>query len=330
MNADPSPAIDPRTVRTAIELATRAPSVHNSQPWRWLVGRHTVHLYADPHRWLPATDADGRDLVISCGAALHHLRIALAAAGLSAEVRRLPQPGVGEHLAAVVLRRGAAADADLGLAKAIAARRTDRRRYSSWPVPPVFVEELVARAAGQGAVLRPVPAGGPRDTLLAAIAQADELQQRVPGYRIETALWSGHAVDDSGIPAANLLADPIGTGAGTARRFRPGTLDQAMVADEDGALLLVLGTASDDPLSQLRAGEAASAVLLHITELGLAGCPLSQPLEVGETRAVVRERVLGGTLSPQLVLRIGWAPPGNPLPATPRRPVDETIERLVR
>ena len=73
-------AVDRRTVRAAIELASRAPSVHNSQPWRWMVGPHSVHLYADLRRWLPATDADGRDLVVSCGAALHHLRVALAAA----------------------------------------------------------------------------------------------------------------------------------------------------------------------------------------------------------------------------------------------------------
>jgi hypothetical protein len=94
----------------------------------------------------------------------------------------------------------------------------------------------------------------------------------------------------------------------------------------DGATLLVLGTASDDVLSWLRAGEATSAVLLHATTAGLASSPLSQPLEVGGTRAVLRDDVLGGTLSPQMVLRVGW-PSGAAKGSqrTPRRPVEETI-----
>jgi len=321
----PAP-LDQRTMRAAIELASHAPSVHNTQPWRWVTGPHSVHLYADLRRWLPTTDADGRDLVVSCGAALHHLRIALAAAGLTAQVHRLPNPDEQDHLAALELRPSAAAEADFDLAKAIPTRRTDRRRYSDWDVPHGFVEELMARAAEQGAVLRPVTSV--RARLLEAIREADHIQEDTPGYRTETVLWSSGAVDGAGIPSGNLLADPIGTGGGTARRFSAGTLDPDAGAAEDGALLLVIGTASDDTLSRLRAGEAASAVLLHAAALGLATCPLSQPLEVGSTRAVVRDEVLGGTLSPQLVLRVGWAPAGPALPTPPRRPVDETIERM--
>jgi nitroreductase len=322
-------AVDRRTVRAAIELACRAPSVHNSQPWRWVVGPRSVHLYADLRRWLPTTDADGRDMALSCGAALHHLRLALAAAGLEAEVHRLPNPDQGDHLAAVTLRTASDGGGDLGLATAIPERRTDRRRFGGWDVPTAFVDELAARAAEQGAVLRAVPDGHPRRVLLDAIREAARTQEQDPRYRTETTAWTGLAVDGIGIPPRNLLRDPASGGA-TARRLTPGSLPQGPGGDdgEDGALLLVIGTASDDTLSQLRAGEAASAVLLHATRLGLATCPLSQPLEVGQTRRTIRDRVLGGTLSPQLVVRVGWAPTGPPPPATPRRPVDESIERM--
>jgi hypothetical protein len=197
-------------------------------------------------------------------------------------------------------------------------------------VPDGFVAELVRCAADQGAVLRAVTSSHLRKVLLSAIREAEQVQENTPGYRMETALWSGGTADGTGIPPANLLRDPEGTGAGTARRFSPGTVDQARTPNADGALLLVLGTASDDTLSRLRAGEAASAVLLHAAVVGLATCPLSQPLEVGRTRAVVRDHVLDATLSPQLVLRVGWAPPGPPLPATPRRPVEDTLERMPR
>ena len=89
-------------------------------------------------------------------------------------------------------------------------------------------------------------------------------------------------------------------------------------------MLAVLGTASDDTLSQLRAGEALSSVLLTATTLGLASCPLSQPLEIGSTRLMLRDIVLEGTLSPQLVLRLGWPPVKRSLPATPRRSSADT------
>jgi nitroreductase len=317
--------VDHRTVLSALELAVHAPSVHNSQPWRFVLGPSTVHLYGDLARWLPATDADGRDLVLSCGIVLHHLRIALAAAGIRASVHRVPNPDEPEHLAAVELLPGSPPEADFGLANAIVQRRTDRRRFTDWGIPKGFLRELAVRAAEQGALLRCVSGPRERSLLLAAIRDAAAEQETRIAYRTETAVWSGRVADDTGVPAGNLLRDPPATG--TARRFAQGLLEQAEGGTDDGAALVVLGTASDDPLSQLRGGEAASAVLLHATELGLATCPLSQPLEVAATRITIRDAVLGGTLCPQLLLRIGWAPPGPALRATPRRPIEQAIER---
>jgi nitroreductase len=315
--------VDHATVRNALALACSAPSVHNTQPWQWRIGDRSVHLYADLRRWLPATDAEGRDLVVSCGAVLHHARVALAAAGLRTTLRRQPNPDEPDHLAALTLTGSPPADADLALAAAITRRRTDRRRFSSWEVPDRMFTELVARATEQGAVLTDISGDGTR--LLASIAEAARVQEATPAYHHETALWSGRSVGVDGIPAPNLLLD---TPAGTpARRFAAGTIEQIDGDEPDGARLAALGTSSDDLLSQLRAGEALSAVMLHATTLGLATCTLSQPLEVEATRAALRDDVLHGAMSPHLVLRIGWAP-GVPLPPTPRRPIAEVLTPL--
>lgn len=319
--------IDRRTVRSALELAIRAPSVHNSQPWRWQLGDHSVHLYADRERWLPATDPDGRDLVISCGAALHHLQVALAASGIGVRVRRLPNPGEPDHLAALELRDRMPTQADLRLAAAIPRRRTDRRRFGPWPVPEVFVEELADRAAALGATLRAVTEPELRSYLIGAIHQAEQVQNRTPGYRFETALWSAQQAADDGVPAANLLTRGSVSVADPARRFGDGLVDQADT-EHDHALLMVLGSATDDLRSQLRAGEALSAVLLHATDLQLATCPLSQPLEVAPIREALRDRVFSGTTNPQLILRVGWAMRGAELPPTPRRPLSTQTARL--
>jgi nitroreductase len=321
--------VDQRTVRSALALAAAAPSVHNSQPWRWVIGPHTVHLHADLDRWLPDTDADGRDMIVSCGAALHHARVALSAAGLASSVHRMPNRDEPDHLATVALHPRPADDTDLTLAAAILRRRTDRRRFTDWEVPAAFVDELSARAAEQGALLRPVTAARSRGRLIEAI-QAAEAKESNVAYLAERAIWTGRNTDVEGIPAANLLRDAVASGGGTASQFSDGLIEHPSDGAPDGALLTVLATASDDPLSQLRAGEALSAVLLHATELGLATCPLSRPLEVDASRRAVQDEVLEGTAAPQLVLRVGWAPLGSPLRPTPRRPLDDMIKQLVR
>src|SRR5690349_14667268 len=144
------------TVRAALAVATRAPSVHNTQPWLFEVGPHSVHLYADPSRQLPATDPQGRDLLLSCGAALHHLRVGFAALGWRATVHRLPNPDAPEHLASIELARHDITVEDVRLAGAAVSRRTDRRRFSQVGVSFDLLHLLSGRAAGEGIVFRPV------------------------------------------------------------------------------------------------------------------------------------------------------------------------------
>lgn len=322
---------DDETVRSVIALAVRAPSIHNSQPWRWVTGHESVHLFADLDRQLAATDPDGRDLLVSCGAALHHLRVACAAAGWGTTVHRLPNPAEPTHLAAVECFPRTATDEDIALAAAISRRRTDRRRFSSWHVPVDLLHLLTERAASQGAILAPATDPHDRFQLASAIAEAARQQEANPEYASELAGWTGSSfAATDGVPSANTPARQTRHGDTTMRAFPRGTLAQAPETwEEDSGELLVLGTSSDDRMSQLHAGEATSAVLLAATDFQLATCPLSQPLEIGTTRAFLRDRVLDGTAFPQMVLRIGWAPVNNePLPAAPRRALDEVLSRF--
>src|ERR1700751_170529 len=110
---------DAGTTQTALALATRAPSVHNTQPWRWLVGEESLHLYSDPNRQLPKTDPDGRDLILSCGAALNHCVVAFAALGWRAKVTRLPNPADSNYLPAIELSPATPDPLDIALAAAI-------------------------------------------------------------------------------------------------------------------------------------------------------------------------------------------------------------------
>ena len=320
--------LDRETALAALELAVRAPSLHNTQPWRFRVGPGSLELFADPTRRLPATDPDQRDLLVSCGAVLHHLRVALAALGAFATTNRLPDPDRPEHVATLEVTHRPATHTDLEAVAEIMRRRSDRRAYSSRPVADDRLAELARTAAAQGTLLRIVRPGQARSVLVSAIAEANALQCGNPSYVWELARWTGsRAGRGDGVPSA---AVPAATGYGDlpVRRFSATRLHAPEEPEADGAgVLLVLGTSNDDRYARLRAGEALSAVLLAATGMGLATCPLSQPLELPDTRRVVRTAVLDDIMVPQLIVRVGWAPRyPDPFPRTKRRPVADLVD----
>lgn len=317
------------TIRTAIELACRAPSLHNTQPWLLRIGHETIHLYADPGRRLPATDPQGRDMLISCGALLHHLRVAFAALGWATTVHRLPNPDTPDHLAALELRPIETSAAMLRTSGAIERRRTDRRRYASIAPAPELIASLGRHAAAEGAQLRPLAARVSRERLIFACQEATVVQAANVDYVAELRDWSGERVGaHSGVPAANVPRTLACQGDFPARPFWSGDLVQPHEANwrPDEEMLAILGTVEDDRVARLRAGEALSSILLAATEAGLASCPITHPMEVVATREFIHEVLLGRALYPQAVVRIGWPPVGGgALPRTPRRPIEEVV-----
>jgi nitroreductase len=318
---------DVGTVRTVLTMASRAPSVHNSQPWRWRVGDASLHLYSDASRHLPSTDPDGRDMILSCGAALNHCVVALAAIGWQAKVARMPNPAEPSHLAAIELVPHAPDSVDIALAAAIPRRRTDRRHYSSWSVPVGDLALMAARAARNGVTLRPVDAS---DNLNKIVAQSVWRHAADRDYLAELTAWSGRYASVAGVPARNTPV-PDSSAAIPSRLFAGPALAMPPSSSpaEDNAVMLALGTQKDDRLAQLRAGEATSVLLLTATSMGLASCPVTEPLEVAETREAVRSDIFGNSSYPQMLLRVGWAPiNADPLPSTPRRELSDFVEWL--
>ena len=207
---------DVETIRSALTLAVRAPSVHNSQPWQWRVGDHSLHLYANPDLRLPHTDPDARDWMLSCGAALNHCQVAFAALGWQSKVHRFPNPADPNHLAAIELHRYPATEVDVSLAAAIPRRRTDRRHYSSWQVPPREIALMGARAARAGVMLRRVDA---LTNLKRLIAEAAWRHGADYDYLTELSTWSGRYASTAGVPARS-TPEPDPNAALPAQVFR--------------------------------------------------------------------------------------------------------------
>ena len=312
-----------------LALACRAPSVHNTQPWSWRVRENRVDLYADLRRHLVHADPQRRDLMLSCGAALHHFQVAAHALGWSTRVRRVPDPSNERFVASIELGTGRPAPDATEMLAVIRNRRTDRRRLTSWPVPAERLNALCMAGNQWGAQLLPVYDETAKRRLEQLTRRADVLQRSNPAYVTElnnaTVYWA-----DVGVPVAHIPREEhVPSSDALNRRFPNGVLDDPVVdADEPSDGMLIVCTSSDDTLARIRAGEALSAVWLQATRDGMSMVPLSQALEVEETRRALQQEVLDDKALAQIVVRLGWLPLSRrELPATPRRDVaDVRIE----
>ena len=314
-------------VKEAVLLACRAPSVHNSQPWRWVSGGGGLHLYVDRTRWVHNTDHSGRESLISCGAVLDHLRVAMAAAGWQAHIKRFPNPDNIDHLASVEFSPyELVADVDRNRAEAILQRRTDRLPFRCPTFWARFEPALRGSVDGTAAMLD-VLSDEVRSRLAEASQLTETLRRYDASYHAELQWWTSPFALSVGIPPEALASTSEQWRVDVARDF-PARSDTDRRADlsVDGSKILVLSTAGDTRAEVFSCGEALSTVLLECTMAGMATCTLTHLIELDESRDIVR-RLIRERGEPQVLIRVGIAPPIEDLPAaTPRRPLDDVLE----
>jgi nitroreductase len=336
-------------LRRAAVRAALAPSVHNTQPWRLVLRERALEVHADRTRALPVLDPTGRQLVISCGCAVFNARVSLAACGYATVVERPAGTAAGTLLARILVEEPAdpelvraALDEDApahlrdvlpadqahlaSLDPLLELRRTNRRRFADDPVPETLVAVLEEAASAEGAELLPIRDPDDRVAIAVLCQRADAEQNADPAYRAELRAWT---TDDpsrlDGVPAVAVpqngptsyddvpIRDFDTTGAGGLPAATHSSLHQC---------LLLLGTEVDAQQDWLRAGEALERVLLEVTRHGFTASPLTQVVEVPQTRGLLRHR-FGNMLFPDVLLRIGRAPA---TPAPRRRRLADVLE----
>ncbi|GAA3518040.1 Acg family FMN-binding oxidoreductase [Nocardioides daeguensis] len=312
-------------VERLVSLACLAPSVHNTQPWLWRYDAGVLELHADLGRRLPAEDPRGRNMVISCGAALHHLQFAARALGWETAVERLPDPADQALLARVTVSRTARFGVARGDIDLLRTRCTDRRRFTAWPVPTDRLDDLCRRAELWGARSEAVTSDAARFRLELLANRAISFLE-VEGRRLlEQDRWIDREGPD-GIPLELLPDDPDPLHARS--RFRPGVLEDTRLVIHSGERVIALGGEHDDVAGWLSTGEAMSDLWLEATREGMSVVPMSQPMEVESTRHEIATTVLTGGFEPHLLLRVGWQAIGRrDLPRTPRRPLRDVLQR---
>lgn len=322
-----------------VAAATRAPSIHNTQPWSFTVSGNRLDVRTDPSRGLHTLDRSGRQRIISCGVAVEFALVALRAAGAEVGVELLPDPADGDLLATLtVTGTGQPAEDDRALGAAIASRHTERAPFKPQAVPAEVVDGLQRAAATFSVWLKPVSGTDEEVATAFLLSRAEELEQGEPEYVAELQQWlrtdpaavDGIPVgavpeDDPGSRPSNWLVRDFVVGSRPADRSRfhnPADADAPPPEVERPAVVL-LGTDNDDAMAWLTVGRALGQVLLRATVAGLAASPLTQALDWPATRSQLRSR-LSLIGHPQMMLRLGY-PSSDRTPSANRRPVADVL-----
>lgn len=315
--------LSPDVTHAILEAAIRAPSVHNSQPWRFRVADDSIELLADPARRLPVADPDDRELRLACGAALFNLRLALLSVGLQPKVNI--RPSTNPDCIATIRSGGPAtmlAD-EAALFRAVNHRRTNRKPFLEQPVAIRERHLLVKAAETEHSRLRVISDAYQQADLHRLLLLAHQEQLSDPRWVQEFDSWLMRSPSDpDGITLAASGPRPELQDTWVLRDFSKGHANVRLPGKdfESEPLIAILTTYVDDPFAQVQAGQALERVLLTATTLGLSASFLSQVIEVSGIRSQLQLLVAGS--HPQAAVRIGYGPP---VPATLRRPVEDCV-----
>ena len=320
-------AITRTVAMRVLATAGRAPSLHNSQPWRFCLVDGALELRVDPGRAMSISDPTARELVISCGAALYNLRLALRSEALTASVALTPESREPLLLARVTAQAGPPTTLDESrLLKAVNRRHTHRHGFDGMPISAATLSALADDVTAECAELVWVDDPDVLTTLVELAVLADRLQVDDPSWQAEIAQWvdAGTGRRD-GIPITSvpLVPPPRRTDRLPDRTFAPGRSPlQRRFRTGAAGRVAVLVTANDLIRDWLSAGQALQRMLLRAADDWVFASFATAPLELPPLREALRDTLqLRG--QPQMILELGHS---RTAVATPRLPTDVQLD----
>jgi nitroreductase len=303
-----------------LRYASLAPSSHNTQPWRFLVGRNEVQVFVDKTRWLKVTDADQRELHLSVGCALENLLIAAEHFGYGHQVAYFPEPNQEELVAIVkfVPQGQPSPFRPPVLFEAMAIRHTNYKVYEPRPISEDDQKRLWACCVEESFWLYMTSSPEIKRQVDDLIARADAIQFADPAWREELGYWMGQGVFGTPWAIAKLsqLALPhLNLGKLTAKKDSQAFLSAPVVG--------LLSSRKNDRDAQVKTGQLFERIYLMAATLGIRVQPMSQVMQIPELKVKLAQLILVPTVFPQQLFRLGYAEPEKE--HTPRRPLEEVL-----
>jgi Nitroreductase family len=313
----------------AVRYAILAPSSHNTQPWRFVVNGDELLVCADRTRSLSNIDPYDRELIISCGAALFNLRVALAYFNVPFEMTTFPQSTDPDVVARVTFPVQGAQLRDLAdLFEPITKRATNRGPFVEEHIPDAVIEKLRFAADAEGVDARFARTLAERESVAALVAEADRRQFDDIRFRRELASWIHPSRKDDGMPATSQGMDALVDFATpiVAMAIRTFDIGNGVAAAHEqlargSPLLVLLSTPGDNNEAWLTAGLGLQRLLLTATSIGYSTSYLNQPIELTELRKALAAK-LNVEGFPQLLLRVGR---GSHAAHSPRRSIADVL-----
>jgi len=304
-------------LRFLLQYAVLAPSSHNTQPWKFRIDGNRIDILMDDERWLRVCDDDQRELHISVGCCLENLLVAADHFGLRYQVEYLPDSSEPLLAASVEFMDGAL-ERDRNLFQMITVRHTNHGEYDKGPIPEDVLEQLSGCCTEPNIHVQLTSDDSIKQKVDALVVQADAMEFADPAFREELGYWIGQ-----GVFGTSWLMSKIGKLAVTHINMGSST------AKKDSAVLMsspVLGLISSRDNSretQIEVGQVYQRLSLIAASFGIWCQPMSQIVQVGETKQEVAKLQTDPHLFPQLPFRLGFAE--SEKHRTPRRSVEEVL-----
>jgi hypothetical protein len=293
-----------------VDAAVWAPSVYDTRPWWFGTHGSTVTVHADRDRRLDVADPDGREMYVSCGAALYTLRLAVRDLGRVPQVRMLPDSRRPDLIAQVGVGGEQPVTAEERQMYARVRRRhTHTGGFRPGGLPIGLLQALRTHAYCEQVSLRIVADPRARIALAALTEAAEQVQRQNPAYVAEVARWAPPATGgpEETCPRESAHLDPDFAGCDFASGQGWGQTGNEQ-RDATGVVAVLL-TEGDDRADWLCAGQALQRILLCAAGYDVSAAFHSQALEVPELREFIRTRFCDGS-HPQMIMRLGVAHAG--------------------
>jgi len=314
------------SIRELLEYARLAPSVHNAQPWRFIVNGATISLAVAPERMLDAGDPTSRESWISFGVCLEAMMQAAQGLGMKAEITEIQGAALSDIIATVTVTPDMS-EKQPGILKALKDRHTHRERMEPTDIPAALIENCQQAVKNlDGVSVLFLQEKSSIDKVADYTLKAMTLALGNPDFRHELYHfvhynWSpsrtgmhGYTLGEGMLGSVfGKLSIKLGIGLGMKARH-----DQQRI--KDASALVFVATRGDVPSFWLNAGRAYLRVALEVTKSGLAQGTLAAPIEAASFHEDI-EKLLGTTARLQTMLRIGKA--AHPVRSSPRLEVDE-------